>query len=981
MKAADLPGLLGVPLSDEQLQAATAPRAPQLIVAGAGTGKTTVMAARVVWLIATGQVRPDQVLGLTFTTKAATELRARVRRGLTRLPRDADAGEPTVLTYHAYAARLLAEYGALLGIEADSRVLSDGQRGRLAYGVACRPLDASGLQGSPQRLAERLLGMDDALADLDVATADVRGHDSELLAFLAEVRGPRSIVARMRAAAQERLHLVDLVDQFREAKLAGEYLDFADQVRLAADLARSAAVVGDRARGQYGVVLLDEYQDTSRAQRRMLQALFGGGHPVTAVGDPCQAIYGWRGASVTNIDEFPVHFAAPDGAPAATYRLTVNRRSLPGVLSVANDVAADLRRVHPEARPLRAPTTAAGGRVTTALLGSEDEELVWLGDRLAEATQRHAWHDMAVLCRSNDQVAAVVDHLRTVGVPAHVASRRDLLALPEVVAVISWLTLLVDPGANPDVLAQLTGPRWRIGPRDLAALATRARELADRTDSEVSLLDAVYDPGDRGAYSPQAWDRVTAFAAELDRFARLPDRPLADVVADAVELLAPGLAPADAVAVPAGLPALVEMARQYRSLAGSRSLPDFLAYVADCRRFRASPADPHPVTGDGVAVMTIHAAKGLEFPLVALPFLCAGVFPNARGDARWVTSADALPPVVADEPDPALLLGFPGTTFTGKDHDAYLTACRQADRHDEDRLAYVAVTRAERELVASGHWWGPTQKSPRGPSDYLTAIHAASPEGESVWLADPPEREEPTEAARLVPVWPPPIRQDGVAALADEVVRAVADPPPARPDDPLLQAVADLAADHREPAGEPPDLLSVSGVVAWLRDPAAAAAAAQRPMPRRPSRAAARGTAFHRWVENRLGQQTLFDLDPSGEEFAQLLQRTEYADRTPHAVEQPFVIDVGGVVVTGRIDAVFRVTDDPDHEWEVVDWKTGRGGDPAQLAVYREAWARLVSCDPVRVRATFVHLADGSHTRFADLPPAREVVEQVAGRR
>lgn len=990
----DLPELLGIPLSQEQLRAATAPLEPQLIVAGAGTGKTTVMAARVVWLVSTGQVSADQVLGLTFTNKAAGELRHRIRSACASAPVasiEQEPGEATVLTYHAFAGQLLAQFGPLLGLEADQRMLTDGQRARLAYAVACDPWDAAGLVGSPERVAEKIRAMDDELADLDVSLAEVKQYDTALLAQLAATTGPATLLRKMTEAAQERLRLADLVAQFRQTKADRELMDFSDQVRLGSELAAGAAVVRRRMTEQYRVVLLDEYQDTSRAQRRTLQVLFGQGHPVTAVGDPCQAIYGWRGASVTNIDEFPQQFRRSDGTRAATFPLTVNRRSLPAMLDVANDIAADLRSFHDDVRELRSPPDRSGGRLSCALVDTWDQELQWLSDALTEARDRHEWHDMAVLCRSNDHVSAVMDHLRSMGMPAHVSSRRDLLALPEVHHVTSLLTVMVDPFANPELLHHLVGPRWRIGPRDLATLARRARDLAvgdtpSPTDVPISLLDAIHDlgPADQYRYSAEARTRFMDFVVEWDHLDRLRDRPLPDLVAAVSDLLTPGILAVDAAQVPKALHSLVDLAQQFRSFDGSRSLPDFVSYLADCRRFATSPEDTDDQGREGIAVMTMHAAKGLEFPLVALPGLSAGVFPAARGSARWVTSPLAVPPVAADEPDPALHLGFPATHFTGKDHDAYVAACQVDDRRDEDRLAYVAVTRAKQELLASGHWWGPTQKTPRGPSDYLLAVRRACEQTSrepGPWQETPSDHAEVVSAAQTtIPVWPRPTGRPSVQNLVAQVQAAPAgghvDDAAAVPDgDPLVIAAESLIAEGQATAGDValPTVVSASAVLAWLRAPEEFLDQVRRPMPRRPSPAAARGVAFHSWLEQRVGQQALFDVPgesaPDTDEFAAQLARTAYAERTPLAVEQPFVVSVAGLSITGRIDAVFAVTDDSDVDWEVVDWKTGSAtsADPAQLVLYRAAWAGLVGCDPARVRATFVFLADGSHTSYDDL--------------
>ncbi len=997
---AELPRVLGVPLSAEQLAAATAPLAPQLIVAGAGTGKTTVMAARVVWLVGSGALQAGQVLGLTFTKKAAAELRQRVRAALSRLPGRAggDEPEPTVMTYHAFAGQILAEFGALVGLEADAQLLADGQRARLAYATACRPAAEDGLTGSVVSLAGRILTMDDALADLDVATDHLRSHDAALLDDLERSDGPAALRGQMELAAQTRIRLSRLVDQFRAEKAAGEYVDFADTVRLAGELAARTPLVPQRLAARFGVVMLDEYQDTSRAQRRMLQALFSGGHPVTAVGDPCQAIYGWRGASVTNIDEFPRHFRDPDGAAAPVYGLTINRRSGEAVLDAANRISADLRGVHLEVSPLVAPAGSPAAGLCCALLQSFDEEVAWLGREIVAAGSRREWSDIAVLCRTNSQVGVVADHLRDVGVPVHVASKRDMLAAPETEWVTSLLRIMVDPFANPELLHHLAGPRWRIGPRDLAILGRRARDLAMLTvaassavDPDVSLLDAVQDPGpaDRYGFSAEARQRLIGFLAELDRLGRMRDRPVAEIVVEAVELLSPLLVPPGDGRLPEAVAGLVELAQGFRSLAGGRGLAEFVSYLDDCRRFETAPQIEAPPGGGGVRVMTMHAAKGLEFPVVALPFLADGVFPDNGGNSRWPTSAGAIPPVAPDEPDVGRETGFPSPGFRTADHKAYVAACRAEERLDEDRLAYVAVTRAREFLIASGHWWGATQARPRGPSPYLLHVEAACRAGGgdvAQWCPEPGENPAVARAGGDAVTWPAGVQSDDVAGFAAEVEAAassVADadrcgilPGPWAKE---IDALIDVRHSEGAPAVQPPEVLSVSRLLQWQRDPARFLTDLARPMPTRPSAAAERGTRFHAWVEQRMGQQELFDLSEwlgdVGEaqerrEFEELFSRTAFAERQPAAVEYPFVVEEGGLVLTGRIDAVFRCTDDPSFDWEVVDWKTGSldRADPVQLAVYARAWAATAGCAPQRIRGTFVQLSDGSQRTFTRLP-------------
>ncbi|WP_167387946.1 UvrD-helicase domain-containing protein, partial [Streptomyces recifensis] len=292
--------LLGIPFTPEQTACIIAPPAPQVIVAGAGSGKTTVMAARVVWLVGTGQVAPEQVLGLTFTNKAAGELAERVRKALVKagitdpdaIDPDNPPGEPVISTYHAFAGRLLTDHGLRLGLEPSSRLLADATRFQLAARVLREaPGPYPALTRSFADLVTDLLALDSELSEHLVDPEELRAWDADLLTTLDGARLSNADLRKVPETLAARGELAGLVQRYRAAKRTRDLLDFGDQIALSARLARIPEV-GRLLREEFRVVLLDEYQDTSVAQRVLLAGLFGQGtgHPVTAVGDPCQAI-------------------------------------------------------------------------------------------------------------------------------------------------------------------------------------------------------------------------------------------------------------------------------------------------------------------------------------------------------------------------------------------------------------------------------------------------------------------------------------------------------------------------------------------------------------------------------------------------------------------------------------------------------------------------------------------------------------------
>lgn len=925
--------------SDQQFAAITAPLTPAVVIAGAGSGKTAVMAARVAYLVLTGQVRPDEVLGLTFTTKATAELDRRIRATLQAAdPTPPEPGEerlePTVSTYNAYAASLLVDHGLRIGHEPDSRVMADASRYQLAgRAIARYPHPVRLLSDHPETVIGNVLALDSAMSEHQVSPDQLRDHDEQLISRLVaamETERARSDLEKALNAAQRRQELLGLVASYRRLKADLGLIDFSDQVERAARLATEHPDVGAEQRSRFKVVLLDEYQDTSVAQARMLSRLFSGptpetgrGHAVTAVGDPNQAIYGWRGASVSNILRFGEDFPTADGrTDAPTLALTVNRRSEARILEVANRLAAPLYARYPQVRPLEPKDEAGPGVVRVSVHETYDEELAWLPgqvraayDGLPHTARRpRRWSEIGVLTRDNATAADVFDHLSRADIPVEIVGLQGLLRLPEVAEVVATLELLHDVTANAAALTLLSGARWAIGPRDLALLGRRAEELslrrrgaaADRTlaaaleeavsgadPTEVlALCDALDDPGEL-PYSPQARERFELLAAELRYLRAHVGEPLLDLVRRIVDAtgidveLASSTSPS-AAARRDNLDLFLRAVADFQAVDGDVTLPALLAYLQTEDDLGTGLDIATPTDADSVKLLTVHRAKGLEWHTV----FCVGVaeerFPTNRTRPLWTTSPAVLPTSLRGDARDLPALG----ELTRAGLVELREATRAHEAEEELRLGYVAFTRAAHELVVSSHCWAESRKKPLGPSDYQRVVREALEEwGLPVdsWHEKPdPEEVNPLEGVdRSVP-WPHPEHTPEVERrlAAAEVVRAAiarldAGDAPTDADDShgtgpeldlteqalVAQWDEDLARLEQEARRDRapevevalPRSLSATTLTRLRSDDEGLAADLARPMPRRPSAAARFGTRFHAWVESRFGQQQLLD--------------------------------------------------------------------------------------------------------------------------
>lgn len=970
---------------------------PLLVVAGAGSGKTATMAQRVVYLVATGQVRPDQILGLTFTRKATAELDQRVASRLAGLSaagllpvaapeRDSgaegtsdatDVGEPMIATYNSFAGALVRDHGLRIGVDPDSTLITQARSWQIVTSLLearTLPLpneslshNASATLVLADSLSQNLLTIGEAAKDL----ADL----SEQFTALAAIKGCKTLVGKAPAVMAEWEALLDVVAELHAHKRHHGLLDFGDQIALACAIAESVPEAAAQVRAQYPAVLLDEFQDTSVAQVRLLSALFADSG-VTAVGDPHQAIYGWRGASAAALDTFHQRFN-PTGtallesgtSPAEAtpvLELSTSWRNDSTILEVANVVSAPLRSgviedgdpvgEHLTVAPLQARPAAFGlesGAVYGAFLQDPAEEARTVVAFLAERWSPSA--EMAVLCRTRAQMEPIAAELEAAGLPYTIIGLGGMLYVPEVADVRALLTAASDPERGDRVVRLLTG--FGIGARDLRALASLARELTrtatesgkeapgphgDHAEADSPLLSEALDTllrwHEDGAQEESAAVRdlteagrtvALRTARAIRRIREAVSLPLPDLVALAEQALDLDIEIAARVGHPMGhraLDSFHETARAFSADSDAPTLTGFLEWLDAAEEHEDAMSAPEVEPSPGaVQLLTVHAAKGLEWDVVAVPGMDEQVFPSytsaVKDDLRvaetgWMGSASTFPfPLRADAGDlPPFTVGDLDPAATDKPlltetMTAYKEALGRQSLREERRLAYVAFTRARHELLLTGSHLSKTASKPRRPSRFLTEFQRRdllSPYAEG-WVDFDESRPNPLTSLTQVGTWPPdsdaaqPLDSqspetggeataatDRIAAVrraryaaAAQVTAAMGGtntvqeaPTQTQPDDETVQrwrleAGLLLAERSRALAGGPavrlPEHLAATRLDDLRADRRQFALDLRRPLPPEPRAAGRLGTVFHDAVAQRLSARgTLFGLGQAG---------------------------------------------------------------------------------------------------------------------
>ena len=1138
----ELADLLGqFPPTAEQASIISSPLEPLLVIAGAGSGKTTTMADRVVWLVANGLVLPEEILGVTFTRKAAGELASRIRGQLAKLgtlarsgevelaPAAAarDALEPKVSTYHSYASGIVTDYGLRLGIERDAVVMGAADAWQLASEVVEGHDGAHGhFTAAKSTLIQSVMDLAgecaEHLQDADQVVDTISGYlrSFEALPYIAETAKPRTaVVNKQLDVLRTRASVAALVQKYAEAKRRRNVLDYGDLVALAARIARDVPHAATMERQRYKVVLLDEFQDTSHAQLQLFADLYGAGHPVTAVGDPHQSIYGFRGASAGQLFRFPEIFVKASGEYAPTAELTIAWRNSAHILSAANVMSAQLTQAQTRkanaklaaglteqeraaagprvvVSPLREKPNAPDGEVRLARYETELDEAQAIADQILDRkgdfTHRGGSQGamtVAVLCRRRAQFARFQSVFEARGIPYEIVGLSGLLGTPEIVDLVSTLRVIADPGRSDALMRLLTGARWRIGPADLMAFSDWARYLArrrewaakHRVDFDGAVLadeaPAGVAAGGQVAAEPDAV-LVTADLVDASSLIEALDylspdywpaaaRPLSDIARgrllalrdelrmlrgfvgeDLVNLLGvvekTMLLDIELAAKPGSsihharrhLDAFADAAATFMAAAQRVDLDAFLAWLETAESeeggLEMTPVESNP---DAVALLTVHASKGLEWDVVFVPGMNAGAFPSTRAD-RWSTGAKSLPwPLRGDRDDlPAWDLNVPDLKTLMENELLFASDVQLHGEEEERRLAYVAFTRSRDFLMCSTTVWG-SGKKPLEPSPFLTELLPLT-EGASKsaalgqWSEDPQEdAENPVSAGAESAQWPydplngpeivgrvgvahrvgrrENVQRSAAAFTAAATTRAatlsaaeaalagvqagseefLAANPRWGAESSVLLAQEQLESDQLRV--ELPPHISASRLVALGEDPEKVTRAMRRPVPTKPGMAARKGTAFHSWIEEFFATTGQFDFDeePGADAYVdeaygladmqETFKNSAWAARIPADLEVPIETRVADVVVRGRIDAVFR---DDDGGWDLIDWKTGRVPSKAQLAVrgvqlavYRLAWARLKEVPLEKVRAAFYYVGQDKLIRPVDLAGQEEL--------
>ena len=988
-------------LTAEQVAAIEHEGGSALVVAGAGSGKTELMSIRAMYLVANELARPEQILGLTFTRKAASELAIRVSNGLFALRESKywpsalgdEFQPPKIATYNSFGNEIFRTLALQLGYETDATLITEAASVSLVKELL-RDIDLGsfGALGEYERTESHLISLvlaaAGAMTDNLVGSAEaveVFERFASLAGSLPQAGGKAELLGYTRghiALAEQNKLVFQLAGEYQRLKASRDLVDFSDQIALA-----YKGLVEHQVQLDFSHIMLDEYQDTSSIQTMLLAKLFSNA-AVMAVGDPNQSIYGWRGASSANLESF-----ADDFSSTATYSLSKSWRSSSAIVRAANEISSSLSTSGLAAVKL-SPGRQFEDRVVAAVFQDEVTEAKavasWLSENLTPELSA------AVLFRSKSAMGIFAQELTSAGLEIEVTGLSGLTETPEVIDLISALRVMIDPDAGVHLMRLLTGPRFRISARDLAKLHGWTRRLSRLKKAGFETPITIIEALDQLRWqrnlndlelSEAGHDRMKA-AAELihnmRQYNSLNLTELAWVVVRELELDIELYAYSKSKNPLANLQAFISRISDYEQSTQRPSLRGLITWLDYALEHETFELPKSGAKAGVVQLMTVHSAKGLEWDLVAVTGLVDGSFPvGSRDSAGWL-SAGKLPFELRKDAValPKLNLKVENQKELDNSIQDFKLANRQHQLTEERRLAYVAFTRASRQLLLTAGYFKTGSKNPRPVSMFLTELLDAGA-AELAGVIPAPLEQNPLSEQIETASWPiDPLgrNRDRVVAAASAVLSAT----PASIDSSL--ELAALLEEQDEPdfvmRPEIPIRLSASKIVQLITDPDLFYEQLLRPMPQMFSESARLGSEFHATLEKAFLEGSELDFSSWSEEQKELGQnfaQSNFANQTPVSVELPIEFSLGQSVVVCKLDAVFQNGDG----YLIVDWKSGKTPDSKdlatrsiQLALYRIGLARLLGVGVERIEAAFYFAADNKEVR-PDLMSEAELEQRL----
>jgi len=983
---------------------------PALVVAGAGSGKTELMSVRVPWLVANGYALPQQILGLTFTRKAAAELSKRVYESLVKLrdvsglwPDDLpiDFTPPTISTYNSYANSIFRDFALQLGYEADAVQLTDATQFQLARkflfeNAADIAPEILELDFNPESLIKSVIEMSQSMTEnlvtSEQTTTFLTANIAHLEALVKQAgEGIDEKAAKEAISLPEKLRKTRvtaiLAEAFLHYKLREGKIDYSDQVGLAERAVRELPEVSKREKASFKQVLLDEYQDTSYLQTRLLAGLFKD-HPVFAVGDPNQSIYGWRGASASNLSEFETDFSSN---PIEQFKLSTSWRNPSGVLNLANHLAAPLATPPAyldeeatkivsklEVVTLQPAPTAGKGQVDIYFEQNINQEVAqvakWFNDRFAEPSRNASGGQTAALLLSKRaHMQKFVRGLQDAGLEVEVVGIGGLLEMPEIADIRSALSVLVNPDSGTELIRLLTGARWRIGARDMNELYKMAKRLnrriresnqkllAGAEEEAISIVDAldrltedkeVVNHGISEEGLARMKEAGKLFAAMRARIGLPLPELVRAIVAELwldIELMANPSRRHPLIHVNEFVSVVANFAASNNSASVSNLL-EYLKYAAEREKLEAPRAKAQNKV---IQVLTIHGSKGLEWDYVAIPrmnngelptgpppgigyygWLATGKLPYAlRGDRRTLPSADLLSARSAAEVTDIV--------------NVYKEGVKEHEAAEDRRVMYVGITRPRHALLLSGSYWKPTAatKAPRAskPSDYLLEVLACpdSPIDEDFVLPEQASKVPELQKADEIEMWPRPVfgkkTAKRVTVAAEAVLAATGKVVAATHSNSETDELITRLLQERELQKSQTHLIDfpvripASRFKEFLEDLAGVAESMLRPLPTQPFPQSRRGNLFHAWVEKKFApsgaliEEEGFELDDEDDFFSiEELQANFQASRFASLVPQSVEQEIQLTIGQNTFICKMDAIYATEDGVQIVDWKTNK---------------------------------------------------------